>query len=252
MTGSEILVLGVLAFATSALSAVIGMAGGIILLSVMLLYMDPLLALPLHGVVQLVSNGSRTWVQRRHVSWQIAAPYTLLLLPAAWLGVKVALRLPPDGVRAAIGAFVLLATWRPGWLLLGTHPEQVDPRRRFALLGGVVGFLNMIVGATGPLLAPFFLNLGLPRQGLIGTKAACQALGHVSKVLLFGLVGFAFADHVPLLALMCAMVVAGTAVGSRLLDRIDERTFVWLYKTALTLVALRLLVVELWRAVTGG
>ena len=40
------------AFATSILSAIVGMAGGITLLTVMLLYLEPLVAIPIHGVVQ--------------------------------------------------------------------------------------------------------------------------------------------------------------------------------------------------------
>jgi len=91
------------------------------------------------------------------------------------------------------------------------------------------------------LLAPFYLGLGLSRQALVGTKAACQALGHAVKIALFGLAGFAFAPHGPLLVVAGAGVVAGTWVGTRLLDRIDERTFEWLYKIVLTVIAVRLL-----------
>jgi len=54
------------AFATAVLSAVVGMAGGITLLAAMLLWLPPLVVIPLHGVIQLASNGSRTWFQRRH------------------------------------------------------------------------------------------------------------------------------------------------------------------------------------------
>jgi uncharacterized membrane protein YfcA len=49
-------VVAVAAFATAILSGIIGMAGGIVLLSVMLLFFDPLLAIPLHGAVQLVAT----------------------------------------------------------------------------------------------------------------------------------------------------------------------------------------------------
>ena len=149
------------------------MAGGIVLLSVMLLFLEPLVAIPLHGIIQLVSNGSRAVVQRRHVDREILWRYALLLLPAGFLGLAIAERLSPPVARALIGVFVLAATWAPGLLMLGTHPERVARGRRFVLLGGVVGVLNMTVGATGPLIAPFFLNLGLTRQSLVGTKAAC-------------------------------------------------------------------------------
>jgi uncharacterized membrane protein YfcA len=245
---ADVAVLGAIAFLTAMLSGMLGVAGGMILLSVMLLYLEPAATIPLHAAIQLVSNGSRVVIQRRHIDWRIAGHYSVLLLPAGWLGLLLLLRLPPDTTTLLIGAFVLLATWRSSWLLLGTHPEAVRPGRRFLLLGGVVGALNPIVGATGPLVAPFFLNLGIARQAVVGTAAACQALGHLAKVLLFtGVAGFALVEHAPLLAGLSALVVLGTWCGSRLLDHVDERAFVWLYKTALTAIALRLILPEAGR-----
>ncbi len=232
------------ALLTAILSAVVGMAGGIVLLSVMLLFLDPLEAIPLHGAVQLVSNGSRTWIQRRHVRWGIFWRYAAPLIPAGVIGLAVAQSLPPSLTRALIGIFVLVATWIPGLLLLGTHPERAEPNRRFLLLGAVVGAINMTVGATGPLIAPFFLNLGLARQALVGTKAACQAAGHVVKIALFGAAGFVFGAWLAPLALLAGMVVAGTWLGSRLLDRVSERRFVLIYRMVLTGIALRLVLVE--------
>ena len=239
-------VLVVVAFATSILSAIVGMAGGITLLSVVVLYMEPLVAIPVHGAVQLVSNGSRAYVQRRHVDREIALRYGILLLPMGFAGLLLAQRLPPDATRMAIGGFVLLATWAPQWLTLGTHPEAVDRKRRFLLLGGVVGFLNTTLGATGPLIAPFFLNLGRSRQGLGGTKAACQLLGHLAKLVVFGVAGFAYLVWAGPLALLCVATVAGTWIGSRILDHVDERTFTWLYKSILTVIAVRLLASVVW------
>jgi uncharacterized membrane protein YfcA len=243
----EFALLGGIAFSTALLSAVVGMAGGIILLSFMLLWMEPLVAIPLHGVIQLVSNGSRSWIQRRHVEWPITWRYALLLLPFGWLGLQLALALPPHLTKLLIGVFVLAATWRPGWLLFGAHPERSDRNRRFLVLGGAAGFLNVTIGAVGPLIAPFFLNLGLARQAIVGTKAACQALGHVTKIGLYGAIGFAFGDYALLLVVLCALVVAGTWTGSRLLEHTSERGFTLLFKTALTLVALRLVLLDGWR-----
>lgn len=236
--------LAVAALATSVLSAVVGMAGGIVLLSVMLLFLDPLDAIALHGVVQLVSNGSRTWIQRRAVRWNIVWRYALPLLPFGFVGLALARSLPPEVTRLLIGVFVLAATWAPGLLLLGRHPEEVAPDRRFWILGSVVGVLNMTIGATGPLIAPFFLNLGLSRFELIGTKAACQSLGHLAKLVVFGVFGFAFVEYLGLLALLCACVVAGTWLGSRLLGHVSERGFIWLYKGVLTAIAIRLVALE--------
>jgi len=236
----EVAILALAAFLTSVLSAIVGMAGGITLLAVMLLFLEPLIVIPLHGVVQLVSNSSRAVIQRHHLRWDIIVRYSVLLLPMGFVGLEFARALPEATLRTLIGVFVLLATWLPGWLLLGTHPERTNPKRRFFVLGGVVGVVNIAIGATGPLIAPFFLNLGLTRFALIGTKAMCQSLGHLAKLVVFGVAGFAFGSYALLLLVLCSCVVVGTWAGSRMLDRVSEIWFVRLYKAVLTLIAIRL------------
>jgi uncharacterized membrane protein YfcA len=239
------------AFATSILSGMLGVAGGIILLSVLLLFLEPLVAIPLHGAVQLVSNSSRAWLQRKHVHPGIVWRFLLPLAPMGFLGLAFAQRLPARALEAAIGVFVLVVTWRPAWLLFGTHPEQTHPTRRFLWLGVVLGFLNTIIGVTGPLLAAFFLNLGLARQAVVGTMAACQSLGHLAKIGVFGAAGFDFRAHLVLVACLSAAAVAGTWIGTRLLDRLDDRRFEIVYKAVLTAIAIRLVVGEGWRIWAG-
>ncbi len=240
--------LAAVAFATSALTAVLGLGGGIVLLAVMLLWLEPLVAIPLHAGIQIFSNGSRTVIQREHVAWSLLWRYALPLAPAGVLGLLSARALPTSALEAAIGGFVLVATWWPRALLLGFDPAKLAANVRFWLMGGLIGFLNPAVGATGPLQGPFFLDLGLSRHGVVGTFAACQTLGHLAKLLLFGAAGFAFLPHIGPLAALGLVVVAGTWVGSRLLDRVDERAFGWLYRGVLTAVALWLLVGDALRA----
>jgi uncharacterized membrane protein YfcA len=245
MDPAQLAILTVAAFATSMLSGMLGLAGGMTLLAILLLFYDPLVAIPLHGAIQLVSNGSRTWIQRSHVERQIVLWYSLLLLPMGFVGLAFAKQLSPELARSLIGLFVLAATWAPGLLLLGAHPERLQRNRRFLMLGGVVGLLNTTVGATGPLVAPFFLNLGLGRQQVVGTMAASQTLGHLAKLVVFGAAGFAFAGFAGPLVLLSIAVVVGTWAGSRALDRVSERSFVGIYKAALTAIALYLVASEL-------
>src|SRR5262245_40261822 len=215
------------------------MAGGIALLAVLLFYLPPLAAIPLHGAIQLISNGSRVVMQREHARFDWIAWYSLPLVPAGLVGLRVATALPEALVSLAIGLLVLVATWRPR-ASGGAAAAARRPRARFFTLGAVSGFLNMVLGAIGPLIDPFFLGLGLSRQALVGTKAACQAIGHGVKVALFGVTGFAFAEHAPLLAAASLAAIAGTWLGTRLLDRLSEDSFLWLYRVVLTGLALRL------------
>ncbi|MCH2185301.1 hypothetical protein MK280_05455 [Myxococcota bacterium] len=63
---------------------------------------------------------------------------------------------------------------------------------------------------------------------------------HVAKIAVFGFVGFAFANWTGLLALLCAAVIVGTWLGTRILTQVNEVWFVRTYRRVLTLVALRL------------
>jgi uncharacterized membrane protein YfcA len=240
MEWTSLLVLCGASLVTAGVSAVLGMAGGIMLLAVMLLFLDPAVAIPIHALVQLTSNSSRTLMHARAVRRDLLVPYALLLLPAGALTVPLVQIAPADALRFAIGVFVLVATWRKSWLTLGFDPERVPIKPRFALLGAGAGALGPVVGATGPFIAPFFLGLGLTRFELIGTKAACQAAGHLAKMILFGIAGFAFYQYGGLMLAMAASVVLGTWIGTRLLRHIDDALFTRLYQWTLTAVALRL------------
>ena len=117
MEALDLAILGTAALLTSALTAVAGLGGGIILLTLLLLYFEPVVALPLHGAIQLVSNALRTVIQRRFVEWPIVTRFALLLIPAGLIGLRVVTALPAEVVRAAIGVFALVATWWPRALL---------------------------------------------------------------------------------------------------------------------------------------
>jgi uncharacterized membrane protein YfcA len=230
--------------ATGALSAVVGMAGGMTLLALMLLWMEPQVAIPVHGVVQLVSNSSRSVAQWPNVRWPLFVRFALPLLPFAYAGLAVSRAVPRGIGELLIGAFVLVATWRPAWLRFGTRGAS-DPGRRMVAAGTVVGFFSTTIGATGPLLAPFFLHQGLGRKELIGTQAVCQAYQHLAKIVLFGATGFAFREWLWPLAALSGTATLGTWLGTWLLDRVSEDDFRALYMGVLTVLALRLMAAEI-------
>ena len=66
-----------------------------------------------------------------------------------------------------------------------------------------------------------------------------------TQLALFGAAGFAFLPWIGPLGLLAVAVVIGTALGTRALDRVDELWFTRLYRTVLTVIALRLVLREL-------
>jgi uncharacterized membrane protein YfcA len=237
------LAMGAVTFGTSILSGVLGMAGGMLLLTVLLLRLDPLVAIPVHGIVQLVSNGSRAWFLREHVQSRVIWPFVLPLLPAAALGLWVLGALAPGVGRILIGAFVLAAVWRP---TPAKSAGRSRPERYLPLGGALVGFGSTLVGATGPLLAPFILALELTPQGTVGTLAACQVFQHATKVLVFGAAGFDFERLLLPAAGLSACAALGSAVGTSWLERVPRELFGRIIRVVLSLLSLQLIASAAW------
>jgi uncharacterized protein len=224
-----------LAFLTAAMGTVAGLGGGVLLLGVMATVFPPAALIPLHGVIQLGSNVSRVTIMHRYVlrSAMVAAGIGALL--GAAIGGELVVSLPTALLEAILGGFLLYVCWSPR-ITVGE-----PTRRRFFVLGAVGTLISMFVGATGSLLSPFVAGVSPDRRVFVATLAAMMIMVHGLKVVTFGLLGFAFAAYLPLLAAMIAAGYFGNWAGKHLLDRMPEALFRRIFQIALTLLAVRLL-----------
>ena len=239
MSEIELIVIAVAAVLTAALTAVAGAGGGLVLLVVMLQFVDPVVAIPAHGVVQLVSNGTRTITMRDDAEPTLLRWYLPLLLPATVVGYFIADGIPRDTGRAVVGGFALLAVWWPAataWLA-----PRGGGVRRLSLVGAVAGLLNPTIGATGPLLAPAFRTVTRDHVGFVATFSLVQTINHLAKVAVFGVAGFVWSDHLPMIVVASVGVVVGTRVGARSIRRFDPELLGRVFQVAATAGALRLL-----------
>jgi uncharacterized membrane protein YfcA len=232
------IILIVAAFATSVVSAAVGVAGGLMLLAVMSVTLAPAKVVPLHGAVQLFSNGTRMIVFLGQVRWRIFLAYSVALIP----GVALAVMLWSGSVlvylRPVLGVFILLLLLQHRTQPLMHHP----PVWLYAGLGLVGGFLAIFVGAVGPFLAPFYLRDDFDNEQTIATQAACQAFTHLCKLPAFLALGYDYTADMALLAALAGAVVVGTLVGKFILGRLSKRLFRIIYKSALALLAVYLIV----------
>lgn len=208
-------------FATAVLSGVLGMAGGMILMAILVSVVPVSVAMMLHGAVQAMSNGSRTWFLREFVQWRILPPY--IVGAALALGGFTAVALVPDAgvVLILVGAMPFLARVTPRLSALDMNHWPTA-----ALCGAVVTAAQLLAGASGPLLDMFYLNSTLNRHQVVASKAITQTLGHLLKLVYYGLI-IGSVGTLPwwIYVLAMATAVAGTRVGTRLLDRLADDTF---------------------------
>jgi len=239
MSEVELLVIAVAAVLTAALTAVAGAGGGVVLLVVMLQFVDPVVAIPAHGVVQLVSNGTRTITLRKDAETALLRWYLPLLVPATVVGYFIADGVPRDSGRAVVGVFAILAVWWPAataWLA-----PRGGGVRRLTLVGAVAGIVNPTLGATGPLLAPAFRTVTDGHVNFVATFSLVQVINHSVKVAVFGIAGFVWSDHLPMIVIASIGVVIGTRVGARYIRRFDPEVLGRVFQIAATVGAVRLL-----------
>jgi uncharacterized membrane protein YfcA len=207
---------------TATLSGVLGMAGGLLLMGVLLLVLPTAVAFVVHGLLQLVSNGWRTVLHRRHVHWRVLAWYAVGSVTAAGL-VGALAWVPSKPVTYLALGLVPGLVWLPRrWLALDiTRPPQ-------AVVAGLLSTgVNLVAGVSGPLLDVFFVRAELGRHAVVATKAATQALAHLAKIVVYGAVLTGDGQAVPWLVVLLGvpLSVLGTALGGRLLDRMTEAAF---------------------------
>ena len=216
------------AFATATLSGVFGMAGGLVLMGALALVLPVSAAFVTHGVLQLVANGWRAILHRRHVRWDIVGWYALASLIAGVL-VSLAAFTPSKPFLFLMLGLVPWLTWLPPhWLKL----DAARPAQAFAS-GFLVTGLNLMAGVAGPLLDIFFVRTELTRHAIVATKATTQVFAHLAKIIVYGapllMAGGSpgAADMPPLwlFALAVPLSMAGTWCGGLILERMSDVNF---------------------------
>ena len=221
---------------TSFLSGIFGMAGGLILMGILLAALPVASAMALHAVTQMASNGWRAVLWRQYIHWPVFA-WTLV------------------GKLIALGGFALVQ-WVPStataYIVLGLVPFLVRPLpERLApnilrpgmpvLCGIVVQGLQLTCGVSGPTLDIFYVRSGLDRRVIVATKAATQVVGHFVKLAYFTWLATAAVTaelELWLYAMAVATAIVGTTLARRVLEAMTDTTFmVWSQRIILALGA---------------
>lgn len=208
-------------FLTSVLSGVLGMAGGMILMAILLAAISVPATMVLHGAVQGVANGSRAWFLRAHIAWHILPPYLLGAVLALALFALASIQPSAGLVLVVLGSspWLALQSRRLGALNIEHAPTAVA-------CGLIVSSAQLFAGVSGPLLDVFYQNSGLGRHAVVASKALTQSVGHALKLMYWGwLITAAEWPATELLVLAPLVAIAGTRVGTQLLDRVDQNHF---------------------------
>jgi uncharacterized membrane protein YfcA len=200
------------------------MAGGLVLMGALAFVLPVQAAFVTHGLLQLVANGWRAILHRKHVRWDIVGWYAAASIVAGLVVAGLSFA-PSKPLLFLLLGLVPWLTWLPQrWINL----DASRPVQAFASGLSVTG-LNLTAGVAGPLLDIFFVRTELTRHAIVATKAATQVFAHLAKILVYGaplLAGSAAGLPPPwVFALAIPLSMAGTFVGGMILDRMSDVNF---------------------------
>src|ERR1700726_4361048 len=221
MTVASYVLLALTILLSSFISGVFGMAGGMILLGVLLNYFDVASAMILFSMIQFCANGWRAYRWRHYVPWPIvykylvgavlafAAMYSIKLVPNKMM-VYLSLGLMPFAIEA------LPRDWRP----------NIEWRGVPFVTGVLTTIIQVLAGVGGMFLDIFFQKSMLDRKTTNATKATVQSLSHVVRAAYFGSVGGA-AAHIPkwTLAPAIGLAIAATSLAPMVIERMTDHGY---------------------------
>ena len=228
-----LVLLAVSALVTSFISGILGMAGGMILMGVLLAVVPLPVAMMLHGITQLASNGWRALMWRKEVDWRVFRGYMYgaIAMTVFFAIVKLVVSKPVALIAMGLTPFITLAL--PDKLHL-----NVERKGHATACGIVCTTLSLTAGVSGPILDVFFVRSKMGRHGVIATKAMTQSLSHILKIAYFG--AFVAVEggnvHPLLAAIMVLLAFLGTSQSKHVVARMNDDSFrTWTRWTVMTL-----------------
>ena len=207
------------------ISGLFGMAGGLVFMGIILNLMSVSAAMVVHGIVQSVSNGSRSLILRDHIRWDILGWQLFGALPAIALMLLLSFKPDKGQLFLVLGCLPLLL-WLPrGWLA-----GDAEKPHHAMLCGAMVIGLNLSAGVAGPALDFFYVKTALSRKAIVATKAVTMFASHLVKIGYFGsplILASGLSDLPPLWVFAFALpaVVLGTKFGTMMLEKFSDVGF---------------------------
>ncbi len=181
------------------------------------------IAVPVVAFAALMANPSRAWMFRRYIDWQVARWLIPGSLLGAILGAYSFSLLSPEWLQALLGVFLISTVFQ---FRAGKSQRRFNVRpSTFLPIGALVSFSSGVVGGSGPVLNPFFLNYGTEKEALVATKAVNSLVMQLAKLTVYASMGV-ITQQVSSFGLALGLgAIVGTFLGKKHLLNIDAQRF---------------------------
>lgn len=226
------LILGLIALITSTMTGIFGLGGGLLLLGFMPLFLPAAAIIPVHGVVQLVSNSSRAYFSWRSIQWAMFKPYLLGGIVGTAIFSLILQSISLSLLPLFMGGYILLSQWSNIFNRLVSHLES------FTLLGFLQVGLSLFSGTIGPVHMVLLNKQYSDKDQIVATAAALMTVKHGLKIVAFILIGVKLWEYIDTIVVMSLAAIVGSYLGTRLRGKTQNQRFKLIVKLLLTALAI--------------
>jgi uncharacterized protein len=185
-TAALLFILGIGAFILSTIS---GGGGALVLVPVLNWAIGVGNTAPVLNLGTFIGRPARLIIFWQHIQWKVCLYYAPPAIIGAWLGSWLFSNFKMEWLQILVGVFLISTVWQ---YRFGKKKRSFIVKLwHFIPLGLLVSSLGTMIGAMGPVLNPFYLNLGLDKEALIATKTAnsfLMGLAQIGGYTFFGLI----------------------------------------------------------------
>jgi len=135
---------------------------------------------PVVTVTSLVAAPARIGLFWKHIDWRLALLYLPGAAAGAILGGWIFTLLSARLVQTCVGLFLISTAWQ---FRLGERARSFTMRLPwFVPVSFVSGMTSAVVGASGLLANPFYLNFGMVKERMVATRAVNSLAIQIAKI----------------------------------------------------------------------
>jgi uncharacterized protein len=142
---------------------------------------------PVVTLTSLIAAPARIALFWSHIDWRVAAWYLPGAAAGAALGGWIFTLLSAHIVQACVALFLVSTVWQ---YRLGDRARSFRMRLRwFPAVSFASGLTSAVVGASGLLANPFYLNYGMVKERMVATRAVNSLAIQIAKIAAYAAFG---------------------------------------------------------------
>lgn len=213
-------ILGIGAFILSTIS---GGGGALVSIPILNALIGVTNTAPVLNLGTFLGRPARLIIFWKHVNWKVCLYYAPSAIVGAYLAALFFSNFKVEWLQIIVGVFLISTIWQ---FRFGKKKKSFPMKLAYFIpLGFLVSVFGTIIGALGPVLNPFYMNLGLDKEELIATKTANSFLMGVSQIGSYAFFGLL---HKELWIYGIALGIGatiGNIVGKKFLTNMKSETF---------------------------